>query len=322
MQLYKYLLINRLYDMKFKITYLSIVSILMLNVVSTSAQYGTVSINNSIKSEILDRDMSYSVYLPESYHSSDRSYPVLYLLHGMTDNHSAWVHRGEVHHIAGKAMASNEAPEMIIVMPDGLYDAFYINNYDGSIRWEDFFHEEFMPQIENKYRIIGHRNNRTIAGLSMGGYGALYHAVKYKEKFSAVYAMSGAFLEVEPMPESERSDWDRDFHLKTWGPYNSEGYPENYHKHSVQEIFRTMEPIEVSDRGWSPWGTNEVPLPFILIDCGDDDFLLRQNTNLVHIMRSKNVRFEFRVRDGGHTWDYWRTSLAETLKFVGDVIRN
>lgn len=295
---------------------------MLIFTLSANAQFGTVDISNSVQSEILNREMPYSIYLPESYHTSNRNYPVLYLLHGMTGNHSDWVNRGEVHRIAGETMAENNAPEMIIVMPEGLFDAFYINNYDESIRWEDFFHEEFIPEIENKYRILGQRNARTIAGLSMGGYGALYHAVKYKEKFSAVYAMSGAFLEVEPMPESERRDWDRDFHLKTWGPYNEEGYPENYKKHSMQEIFRNMDPIEPVEGGWMTGGNNEVPLPQIYIDCGDDDFLLQQNMNLVQIMNSKNVQFEFRVRDGGHTWDYWRSALEMSLDFFGEVILN
>lgn len=298
------------------------VVLLLIMSLSAKAQYGTVDVSNSIHSEILDREMPYSIYLPESYHSSNRSYPVLYLLHGMTGNHSSWVHGGEVHRIAGESMAENRAPEMIIVMPDGLFDAFYINNYDKSILWEDFFHEEFIPEIENRYRILSQRNMRTIAGLSMGGYGALYHAIKYKEKFSAVYAMSGAFLEVAPMPESERSDWDRDFHLKTWGPYNDEGYPENYKEHSIQEIFKNMDPIEPVAGGWMPWGSNEVPLPQIFIDCGDDDFLLQQNMNLVQIMNSKNVQFEFRVRDGGHTLDYWRSALEISLNFFGNVILN
>lgn len=288
--------------------------ILMLSGIA-NAQHGTVDNSGVVNSEILDREMGYSVYFPESYHTSTRDYPVMYLLHGMTGDHNDWINLGEVHRIAGTVISDGSVPEMIIIMPDGLYDAFYINNYDGSIRWEDFFHEEFMPEIESRYRITTQRNGRAIAGLSMGGYGAMYHGVKYKEKFSSVYAMSAAFLEVEPKPEEERGDWEREFNLKTWGPNNSEGYPETYKEHSIQEMFKAMDPIEPRQR-------NRVPLPKIFIDCGDDDFLIQENMNLVSIMNEKNVQFEFRVHDGGHTWEYWRTALEKALVFAGDVFRN
>lgn len=298
-------------------------AILLISATAVVAQQGSVHTDSSIQSGILDREMSYSVYLPESYDRSDRDYPVLYLLHGMTGDHTDWAIKGEVLHIVGNTIQNGDAPEMIIVMPDGLYDGFYINNYDGSINWEDFFHEEFIPEIEDRYRIRADRSTRAIAGLSMGGYGAMYHAVKYKEKFSAVYAMSAAFLEVEPLADGEeKSDFDREFHLKTWGPDNEDGLPENYKEHSIQEMFLAMDPVEESPQPWGPWSEGEAPLPAIFIDCGDDDFLLEENMNLVNILNSRNVPFEFRVRDGGHTWQYWRTALEKTMVFIGDNFRN
>ncbi|MEX0647221.1 MAG: alpha/beta hydrolase family protein [Balneolaceae bacterium] len=293
-----------------------------LAVTNVHAQLGIVDNSQTVESQILDREMPYSVYLPDSYESSTRSYPVLYLLHGMTDNYNGWINTGEVRRIAGKAMENGAAPEMIIIMPDGLYDAFYINNYDKSIRWEDFFYEEFIPEIEEKYRIQANRNSRAISGLSMGGYGAMYHGVKHREMFKAVYAMSAAFLEVEPLREGEeKSEWNQRFHLKTWGPDNEEGLPENFKEHSVQEMFMKMDPVE-NGGGFSPGADGEAPLPQIFIDCGDDDFLLEENTNLVHIMNSKNIPFEFRVRDGGHTWEYWRTSLENAMVVIGEAFRN
>lgn len=307
---------------KFKHRLFLAVLVLFISV-SVQAQTGTVENSHNLFSEILDREMSYSVYLPESYHTSTREYPVLYLMHGMTGDHNDWIMKGEVQHIAGNAIAEGSAPEMIIVMPDGLYDSFYINNYDGSLNWEDFFHEEFIPEVENQFRISSNRNNRAIAGLSMGGYGAMYHGVKYKEKFSAVYAMSAAFLEVEPVENvEEKSDWDREFHQKTWGPLNEEGLPENYKEHSIQEMFLAMDPIEQEQGPWFPGDDREIPLPRIFIDCGDDDFLLNENMNLAKILNDKNVPFEFRVHDGAHTWEYWRTALAETMIFTGNAFRN
>ena len=130
----------------------SVILIVMLPLIAfeSLSQRGIVDCSQVIKSEILDQEMHYSVYLPEGYNTSNRHYPVLYLFHGMTDNYTSWVSSGEVNRIASNTIASGESPEMIIVMPDGLIDAFYINNYDKSVRWEDFFYEEFIPQIEKK----------------------------------------------------------------------------------------------------------------------------------------------------------------------------
>jgi S-formylglutathione hydrolase FrmB len=299
---------------------LSILPVMIFITSFTMAQMGTVDCSQVIHSEILKKEMPYSVYLPESYSTSNRSYPVLYLLHGMMDNYTGWVNKGEVNRIASEAIANGKAPEMIIVMPDGLIDAFYINNYDKSVRWEDFFYNEFIPQIEKKYRIQANRNYRAIAGLSMGGYGSLYHAIKHKDMFKACYAMSAAVLEVEPLKEGEKpNDFNKNFNLKTWGPNNAEGLPENYRAHSVQEIVKAMEEYKEPEGFMfsAPPG-----LPSICIDCGDDDFLLKQNTNLVHIMKSKKIPFEFRVRDGAHTWEYWRTALELAMGFIGESFRN
>lgn len=159
-----------------------------------------------------------------------------------------------------------------------------------------------------------------VAGLSMGGYGALYHAVTHKDMFGACYAMSAAVIEREPLPPGEEpSEFERNFNLKTWGPMNSEGLPENYKKHSVQELFKAMDTYQPPPP-FRPGG--EPGLPSLFIDCGDDDFLLRQNTNLVHIMKEKRVPLEFRVRDGGHTWEYWREALAMAMEVIGEAFRN
>ena len=306
--------------MKIMFYRIQLLAILIIGAGSLLAQNGTVDCSQAIKSAILGKDMPYSIYFPPGYETSSRAYPVLYLLHGMWGDHTNWATKGEVVRIAGKAIADGSAPEMIIVMPDGLTDAFYINNYDKSVRWEDFFYEEFIPQIEKKYRILADRNNRAIAGLSMGGYGSLYHAVSHKDMFKACYALSGAFIEVEPVKEGEEvNDFSKSFNLKTWGPNNAEGFPENYKAHSIQEMVLGMEEYQ-PPQGFFPGA--DPGLPSITIDCGDDDFLLKQNTNLVHIMKEKKIPFEFRVREGGHTWEYWRTGLSLALEFVGDSFRN
>ena len=201
------------------------------------SQDGKIDCSNRLKSVIMEREMRYSVFLPNGYIESNRSYPVLYLLHGMWDNHEGWVQFGEVNRIASSLISKGEIPEMIIIMPDGLSDSYYINNYDHSVRWEDFFYTELIPDVEKKYRIIAKRNNRAIAGTSMGGYGALYHALIHKEMFEACYALSAAAMEITPLKKGEeQNEYDRNFQLKTWGSLNDEGLPQNYKKFSIYEI--------------------------------------------------------------------------------------
>lgn len=240
----------------------------------------------------------------------------------MWDDYNSWVTKGEVNRIASTLIAEGEIPEMVIIMPDGLIDGFYINNYDKSVKWEDFFYKEFIPQIEKKYRILNNRNMRAIAGLSMGGYGSLYHAITHKEMYKACYALSAAVIEVAPLKEGEQqSEYDKAFQDKIWGPINKEGLPANYKKHSIQEIFKTMGTYKAPNAYAEMTGA-EFGLPAITLDCGDDDFLLKQNMNLTKIMKDAQVPFEFRVRDGAHTWEYWRTGLELALKSIGNDIRN
>jgi S-formylglutathione hydrolase FrmB len=240
-------------------------------------------------------------------------------MHGMTGDHMDWVIKGETAHIATQAMVSGRVPEMIIIMPDGLFDAFYINNFDKSILWEDFFHKEFMPEVEKKYRIAAKRPTRAIAGLSMGGYGSTYHALKYADKFSSCYAMSAAYIEVEPLKAGEAAPAGgfENVYVKLWGPREKNGLHTNYVKHSIFEMVKAMNEYK------PPVGWGNGPLfPRLMIDCGDDDFLLKQNTNLVNLLKEKKYPFEFRVRQGGHTWQYWRESLDLALDFVADGFRN
>jgi enterochelin esterase-like enzyme len=152
---------------------------------------GAVDKNGEMYSFALGRSMNYSIYLPPGYDTTSIDYPVLYLLHGMWGNYLDWVNNG-MENIVYQAIYNETSKSMIVVMPDGL-DAFYCNNYnDGPMLYEDFFIDEFMPHIESSYRIKGDRQNRAIAGLSMGGYGTTFHAFKRPGMFSSAYSMSGA----------------------------------------------------------------------------------------------------------------------------------
>ena len=133
---------------------------------------GQVIQEKTVKSTVLNKNVNYTIYVPADYDQSQRSYPVVYLLHGYTDDNTAWLQYGEVNRYADQAIADGTIPPMIIVMPDA-DSSFYINSYDGKEKYEDFFIKEFIPAIEKTWRIKGQKRFRAVAGLSMGGYGTL-----------------------------------------------------------------------------------------------------------------------------------------------------
>lgn len=138
--------------------------------------------DQSLTSTWMKRKMAYSVWLPNGYDSS-KEYPFLYLLHGYGDDNNSWLDKGKARSIAKEYVTKGGTP-MVIVMPDGL-TSFYSGN------WESYFHQELIPAVEKAFRCSG---KRAIAGLSMGGYGTLYHALNHPGLFLYAYAMSPAVM--------------------------------------------------------------------------------------------------------------------------------
>ena len=268
-------------------------------VLSLSAQVtGKVMDNLSMKSAILKMERKYAIYLPPDYFSSERSYPVLYLLHGAGDDQTGWVQFGEVLHITDNAIDEGKATPMIIVMPDANTGTRgYVNDAKGEWRFEDFFFEEFMPYIEKTYRIKGEKRYRAIAGLSMGGEGTFIYALHHPELFSSACPLSAA---TGPGTMEEM----KDYRLWKTGDGITDAQKKAYfEKYSVLNLIENIKDDQKRAVRW-------------YIDCGDDDFLFEGNS-LVHIaMRKKEIPHEFRIRDGGHSWKYWRTALPVVLEFI------
>jgi enterochelin esterase-like enzyme len=261
-------------------------------------QTGKVKDDLSMPSKILKMDRKYAVYLPPDYETSHRSYPVLYLLHGAGDDQTGWVQFGEVLRITDEAIKSGIATPMIIIMPDAnTGKRGYVNDIKGEWRYEDFFFQEFMPFIEKEYRIKADKRYRAIAGLSMGGEGTFIYALHHPELFSAACPLSAA---TGPKTVAELKDY------RLWQGVEgiSDADKETYFKrYSVLNLIQTMPDDQKKAVRW-------------YIDCGDDDFLYEGNC-LVHIaMRQKEIPHEFRIRDGVHSWTYWRASLPNVLEFV------
>jgi enterochelin esterase-like enzyme len=265
------------------------------------AQSGKVFDNLSMPSKILNSDRKYAVYLPPDYETSQRSYPVLYLLQGGGDDQTGWVQFGEVLHIADKAISEGNATPMIIVMPDAnTGQRGYFNDVKGEWRYEDFFFEEFMPYVEKTYRIKGEKRYRAVAGLSMGGGGSFMYALHHPELFSSACPLSASTgpLSIE----------DVDRYLERTGVTNAtKAEKESYfNRQSALALVENMPEDQKKAVRW-------------YIDCGDDDFLYEGNS-LIHIaMRKKEIPHEFRIRNGGHTWTYWREALPTVLSFVSEA---
>ena len=265
------------------------------------AQTGKVYDNLSMKSEILNMDRKYAIYLPPNYETSERSYPVLYLLHGSGDDQTGWVQFGEILHIADKAIKSGDATAMIVVMPDAnTGQRGYTNTPGGNWNYEDFFFEELMPHVEKEFRIKSEKRYRAVAGLSMGGGGTFYYALHRPDLFSSACPLSAS---TGPL---KREDVDRQMKRRGMADATDEEVDEWFINYSVLELIKNMPDDQKKQVKW-------------FIDCGDDDFLFEGNS-LVHIeMRKNEIPHEFRIRQGAHNWSYWRESLPVVLSFISDT---
>jgi S-formylglutathione hydrolase FrmB len=266
---------------------------------------GKVLETRTVKSNILARDVKYTVYLPDDYETSERTYPVVYLLHGYSDDNTGWLQFGEVNRYADQAIAAGTIPPMIIVMPDGA-KSWYINAYDGKESYEDFFFNEFMPSIEKTYRIKAEKRYRGIAGLSMGGFGTLVYALRHPSLFAAAAPLSAAVMDNDGITKMPDNNYENTFgQLYGRGLKGDARLSDTWQKYSVLKLVESTPVDELKKvRYW--------------IDCGDDDFLTKGNCLLHIALTDKRVPHEFRVRDGAHTWTYWRTGITDALKFIGD----
>ena len=272
--------------------------LMMALVVCTAAQAGKV-VTDSINSRILGTWVKYNVYLPTGFDTDTQAhYPIVYLLHGLTDTYTAWRDKGQMQAVADELIETGEACPMVIIMPNaGGPNRYEIwNGYFNMPGWsyEDFFFKELLPLVEKKYRAGGSKGQRAVMGLSMGGGGSTVYGQRHTEMFSSVFAMS-AWLDSEDMRRREPGVDDRLYLLnKAVKDHSALNYVRNADEKTVNEL-RTVK-----------W----------FIDCGDDDFLFTQNIRLHQLMRKKRIKSELRVRNGNHNWEYWHYSIRMAFPFV------
>lgn len=275
-----------------------IVIILCLMAAGTAAWAQSKIVTDSIQSTKLGCEQKYNVYLPSGYDAA-KNYPVIYLLHGLYGDYSNWAGTGRMKDVADELIACGELVPTVIIMPNaGDNDVHnYQNGYFNVKDWpyEDFFFEEFLPAAEKKYNCGGCKGRRAIMGLSMGGGGSIVYAQHHPDLFSSAYGMSA---------------WLDNKHREVRGA-NRPGSKlvitdESVREHSALDFIDQADDATKAQLRTVKW----------FLDCGDDDILMLLSVQLHLKMNEAGIKNELRVRNGGHTWEYWHTALRLSLPFA------
>lgn len=257
-------------------------------------------VTDSLQSKILGAQVKYNVYLPESFDTANKLYPVVYLLHGLGGDYRNWSEKTNLRIVADELIGSGEIEEMVIIMPNaGGKDRHKTwNGYFNMPGWnyEDFFFNELIPQVEQKYRIVSDKHHRAVMGLSMGGGGSTVYCQKHPDMFSSCFAMS-AWLDNQ---NSEGGKYKENQDDKLYLVCKS------VRENSTLDFFRNADEKTIANLKTISW----------FFDCGDDDSLLPYSVDLYLMMKKAGIRTELRVRNGKHNWEYWGASLRMALPFA------
>ena len=276
----------------------TLLTIALVALTRLTAQAGHV-LTDSIESRVLGEWVKYNVYVPSGFEKNPEAhYPVVYLLHGFTDDYTAWRDKGQMQTVADELIESGEALPLVIIMPNAggpkVYDTW--NGYFNMPGWayEDFFFQELMPQAEQKYRAGGSKGQRAVMGLSMGGGGSTVYGQRHTDLFSSVYAMS-PWLDDDGGKQREPGKDDKVYLVK-----------QSVRHLSAIDYVRQADETTVAQLRSVKW----------FIDCGDDDFLFDLSVQLHQLMRQKHIKSELRIRNGQHNWEYWHQAIRMALPFA------
>jgi putative tributyrin esterase len=275
---------------------LALPAVAQLSRVETAIPVGPARVvTEELNSRLMGRKMPYRVVLPTAYSAkteTGRRFPVLYLLHGLTGRFDNWTSRT-------KLVDYSASYDLIIVTPEG-DNGWYTDNLtkDGD-KYESYIVKELIPEIDKLYRTLDRRDHRTIAGLSMGGYGAIKFGLKYPEMFYLVGSFSGA-LGAASITEKEIPGAVGRTIEAIFGPGGSEVRKAN----DLFGIVRRATPEKIKT------------FPFLYLDCGTEDFLFQNNRDFVALLLEKKVPHEFRQLPGGHNWNYWDAQVQEFLELT------
>lgn len=242
-----------------------------------------------VRSGCMGKDIPVTVITPGTYSPDEKEYPVIYILHGFSDDHRKWAKDGVVGSLVDQY-------DVIAVMPDGGFSSWY---FDSPImpeyRYETFVSHELPAYVDANYSTIKDRKGRAITGNSMGGHGALYNAIRHQDVFGSAGSLSGG-VDIRPFP-------DRWHIAKRLG--NQQEHPENWENNTVINMTGRLTPGSLN----------------IVLDCGTSDFFYEVNCNLHEKLIQEKIPHDFYARPGGHNWDYWFNAIKYQFLFFCDRFR-
>lgn len=221
----------------------------------------------------------------------ERDTPVLYLLHGLSDDHSIWMRRTSVERYV--------APLGLAVVMPCVHRSFYANMANGYRYW-DFISEELPSIVQSMFNVSTRREDTFVAGLSMGGYGAFKLGLSKPETFAAACSLSGAVDMIERSKQFETDCFPEDMRL-VFGEKNALREPDN-------DLL-----VKASKLADSPG-----PKPFFYQWCGTEDFLYKDNTSFRDHARSVGLAVHYEEGPGDHQWSYWDEQLRRFLDLLVD----
>ena len=289
-------------------------------------------------SPAVERTMKYNILLPAGYDGSDERYPVLYLLHGLTQNYTAWSR-------PGAPAYAGLFSDLIVVMPDG-GNSWYVNYAEsaGGQRndWEDHIIEDVIGHVDENFRTISRREGRAITGLSMGGYGSLTLGLHHPEMFISIGSTSGAISYGRDAARRLRGEArSRGDQRRRTGPQRSpeeqaareerrrtpdprigiEGFSSQIERTPEGRPFLTAEDADAYD----PFELiHQVPrerLPHIYLDSGTEDRLIQPARELAQVLFEKDIPFDFMQMPGAHNSEYWTQSVGHIMSIQYEVMR-
>ncbi len=250
-----------------------------------------------LHSALVGKTLPYNVILPADYRTSTTRYPVLYLLHGWAGHYSDWATRTNVADYVAQY-------RMIIVMPEG-NDGWYTDGVITTDKYESYILQELIPDVQRRYRTIESRYGRAIAGLSMGGYGALKFGLKSPGTFTFAGSLSGALAATTWTEEDLKAFKSMNNSLvAAFGPRDSP-------QRKANDIFEIASRVSAS---------RAAALPYFYFDCGTEDFFLGVNEQFALLLTEKKIPHEFRELPGAHGWQYWDQQVKELLKVAAEKL--
>ncbi|MGZ3845867.1 MAG: alpha/beta hydrolase [Flavisolibacter sp.] len=270
-------------------SFLKYIVLVLLAVVFAQAIHAAIVDTVNTTSASMKKTIKAVVILPDDY-KDVQALPVVYLLHGYSGNYADWITKAK-----GFEKAA-DLYQVIIVCPDGNNSWYWDSPVDSNFKYETYVSKELVSWIDSKYKTIRNKKGRAITGLSMGGHGALYLALRHQDVFGAAGSMSGG-VDIRPFP----NNWDMALRL---GKYAD--HPQNWEQYTVINMLNLLQPNSLA----------------LIIDCGTEDFFFKVNENLHEQLLYRNIPHDYITRPGAHNWNYWTNAIQYQLLFMNNYFKS